>query len=281
VGIRRLIEFVAASCLVFLLTTGVSSADPVSGSGGAGPAVASSPPGIAELYKALRDERKILERQAERHVDSMEFLYSLAMALFASLLAVGAGLVVFQFGKTKKEIRDEMKEHLKKEAEAAVEKEAAELRRRHQSLKNEVDDLIAYKSRKVLWVGLSAEKERIQRIVTVMKAFGITNIEHIQGEEPDLVNRKRPDLVILSFDGTDSTRSLLRWIVDETVSERPVIPLLIFTYGQNSEQHRLGPDEFEILKGCDWYLPANVPATLITQTKVLLSRGRENYINLS
>jgi hypothetical protein len=31
------------------------------------------------------------------------------------------------------------------------------------------------------------------------------------------------------------------------------------------------------LKGFDWYLPANVPATLVAQAISLLKRGRDRY----
>jgi hypothetical protein len=161
--------------------------------------------------------------------------------------------------------------------DAAVEQEASRLKHRLQMLNEEVDDLTAYRSRKVLGVTPLREDDRIEPFISVFRAFSVSQAERINAETPNVVRERNPDLAILSFDATEGARSLLQWLVSELKTASPRIPLLIFTYSFGSEEIRLGKEEFGILKGFEWYLPANVPATLIAQAISLLKRGRDRY----
>lgn len=226
----------------------------------------------------LREERQALERQADRHVSSMEKLYDRGLYVIGAVLAIAVAVGTFamvlfswKFGKSEKELRNEIKSMMKGYAKESVDQEAEELKKRLRSIKDEVDDLNAYKSRKVVWVTYQ-DSRQVKPIIRVLHAFGITNINHLEVGSPDEITIDSPDLVILSFDKTDKGRSFLRGLVTRIRHARPPIPLLIFTYNYGGQEIRLGTEDFEILKGFDWYLPANVPATLISQTTALLRR---------
>ncbi len=226
---------------------------------------------IGKYGAMLHKERQALERQADRHIASVEKLYDRALYLIGVVSAIALGLFYWQFGKTRKELRDEIKDMMKGFARELVDQEAVELKSRLRSLKREVDDLNVYKSRKVVWATYQ-DGRRIEPIIRALNAFGITNIDCLEVDSPDVISLDNPDLVILSFDGTDKGRTFLCGVIKQIERSSPPIPLLIFTYNYGGPEIRLGTDDFKILKGFDWYLPANVPATLISHTTALLRR---------
>jgi hypothetical protein len=275
--------FIILAVVSFLPSAAAASQSTAQAVGAAAQAsqVAAKGPGATDVYQVLGEERKTLERQAQRHVESMEDLYNRALNLFMAFVVVGIGLFWYVFGKTKEEMRTEIQNQIKRAASTAVEDEVSELRHRQQMLKDDVDDLTAYKFRTLIWVAPPDEDKRIEPFIRVLRTFGISRVERIREETPNIVNQRNPDLVILSFNGTEQARSLLSWLVSEIKEADPSIPLLIFTYSFGSQETRLGNDDWEILKGFDWYLPANVPATLIAQTISLLKRGRGKYESAS
>lgn len=234
----------------------------------------------------LRDERLILEKQADRQIAGIERIYDRGLYLFgailgmiATILLIALGIFYWQFGRTRKELREEIRDMMKGYAKESVDQEAEELKRRLRLLRNEVDDINSYRSRSIVWVTYTNHKA-IEPTISALQSFHISNIfrAEIHGaDELELHGPGYPDLVILSFDGTDLGRQVLKKIVDQIKSAHAPIPLLIFTYNFGRQEIRLSQADFAILQGFDWYLPANVPATLISQTTSLLRRSRDTF----
>jgi hypothetical protein len=92
---RKLILLFVFFGFMPLISIGAQTAAPAAASTTQPNPPAAKSSGPTDLYQILRDERKTLERQADRHVQSMKDPYDRALYLIASLL--GVGLILFGY----------------------------------------------------------------------------------------------------------------------------------------------------------------------------------------
>lgn len=222
---------------------------------------------------SVMDERQILERQAERQFVSIEKLIDRALWVFGILGTALLGLFVWLFGQSRQDFKKSIAEKFEQQAQDIVEKEAAQLRQRYESLKEEVEDLSSYKRRQVTWVA----KPDANNHAMVQKALfssGIQNVFLVTPETDQEFEIGDPDLVVLTFDGSDEGKRLLSILVQRLKQQSPPVPLLIYTFLSGETPVRLAEAEHQILDGFDWYVPVNYPAQLLAQIQLLIRRNR-------
>ena len=223
----------------------------------------------------------MLERQADRQYAGLEKLTERGIWVGGIFVTAALAWIVWFFGKTKAETRTAVKEMFEQQGRSVLDAEAALLREQYQNLRAEVEELAAYKRRTVVWVAGAAAlagNERmlpaIDRVMSVLHGAGINNISRA---EPQLANQLEigdPDLVVLSFDGTEEAKALLKALVDCLKVKAPPVPLLIYTHAPGLPQVRLNAADIELLDDFDWYVPVNFPAQLVAQVQALLRRPR-------
>lgn len=223
--------------------------------------------------ESLAEERQILERQADRQYSGIEKLIDRILWVFGLLATAALGLFAWFFGKSKQDFKKTISETFEKQAQEIVEKEAEQLRQRYENIKAEVEDLSAYKRRQVAWVA-KPDAPSPEAVLKALHATGLQNISFVTPEAGKEFELGDPDLVILTFDGTDEGRRLLSVLVRNLKQKSPPVPLLIYTFSSGGTQVRLDKAELEILDGFDWYIPVNFPGQLLAQTQLLIRRSR-------
>jgi len=209
-------------------------------------------------YKdALKDERELLEKQAEKHFSALEKLYDTAIKIFGGILAAALLIGGFFFGKTLIEVKNFAREQTQAIVRSQLE---AEIRKELHA---------ALKARKVLWV-FSGADVTAKREITYLKQVGLEDVDPIT----DLAQfaPAQVGLVVFSYDKSPQGKERLKAIVERLA---PPIFLIIYTYNPNGAEVRLEDAEREILKGFDRYVPANFPATLVGHAKTLVLRGKD------
>ncbi|HMX29387.1 MAG TPA: hypothetical protein PLD20_31470 [Blastocatellia bacterium] len=210
-----------------------------------------------EYKDALKEERELLEKQAEKHYTALEKLYDTAIKIFGGILLATLLVGGFFFGKTLAEVknfaRGQTEAILRSQLEAEVRKELN----------------AALKARKVLWV-FSGDDVTATHEITYLKQVGLEDVAPIT----DLAqfSPAQAGLVIFSYDKSQSGKNKLKTIVEQL---HPPLFLIIYTYNPNGTEVRLEDAERGILKGFDRYVPANFPATLVGHAKTLVLRGRD------
>jgi len=209
-------------------------------------------------YKdALKDERELLEKQAEKHFAALEKLYDTAIKIFGGILAAALLIGGFFFGKTLIEVKNFAREQtqaiVRSQLEAEVRKELA----------------AALKARKILWV-FSGGDVTARREITYLKQVGLEEVAPIT--DIAQFTPSQAGLVIFSYDKSPQGKEKLKAVVEQL---DPPLFLIIYTYNPGGAEVRLEDAEREILKGFDRYVPANYPATLVGHAKTLVLRGRE------
>lgn len=222
---------------------------------------------------SLSEEREILERQADRQYSAFEKLTDKAIWVFGVILAAAIGLFAWFFGKSRQDFQRTIQESLERQAQEIVEREADRLRQSYASLRTEVDDLSSYKRRQVAWV-LKPDSPSPDPVLKALYALGLQNITLVTPEPGHGFELGEPDLVILTFDGSEEARRILSELVGRLKQESPPVPLLIYTFSAGIERVQLTRSEFEILDGFDWYVPVGFPAQLLAQTQLLIRRSR-------
>lgn len=228
----------------------------------------------------LNDERQLLEKQADRNFASIENLINRAIWVFGTILTAAVGSFLWLFGRSRKDFEDNIRKQIELEAHRIVENEADSLRQRYRDLKNQVDELSAYKQRPVVWV-FSRDEVKAQTELDALRMSGIENIQIVAPAPGESFELGEPDLVILSYDGTEEGIKRLKVIVERLKAETPPVSLLIYTYNPKGEEIRIRDDERAILKGFDWYVPVNFPSQLLAQSQLLLRRNRKSLGDLS
>lgn len=229
---------------------------------------------VRESRSELREERQLLEQQAERHFFYFDNFVNRVIWGLGVLAAVAVALLYWSFGRTRTEMKNTIKELFASEATSLIEREADQLRQKYKELKTQVDELAIFKDRGVTWVSLETV-DRMQVEIEALYALGLKNVQIITPVQSESLDIGTPDLVILSYNGTDEGKKLLKQIVDRLKNEAPPVFLIIYTYNpQETTEVRLNKEEREILAGFHWYVPTNFPAQLVLQTQLLIRRGQ-------
>jgi len=232
-----------------------------------------SAPSLREYREILKEERQLLEAQSEKHYARIDKLidrttYGLGLIAIAALSILGWG-----FGKTRSELRNLVHEQFEKLTSSLIQSEIDDLRGTVQEMKKEIEELRAFQKQSVVWVYFGNEI-KFQRELDALHATGIHEIQcltPVNGEDFEI---GEPDLVIFSYDGSEECVKRLSKIVEALKQQSPPVTLLIYTYNPEGPELRLKEAEMKILKDFLWFVPVNVPSTLIAQTQLLIRKER-------
>jgi hypothetical protein len=249
------------------------------------PSPETSPTSISlkDYREILENERKLLNDESEKYYARIDSLINRTTWAIGVIGVFAVAVMGFLIGKTRKELQELVKEQVKLQTAAfietemilvrrSVETEVATLRTSIQELQAEVNSLRAFQNQLIVWVFAGVEMDA-QSEMDALRQTGLNNISVITPGENEGFDLGEPDLVILSFDGTDEGRRRLQIIVAALREKAPPVSLLIYTYNPDREI-RLQPADWQILEGFRWFLPVNFPTTLISQTQTLIRTNR-------
>jgi hypothetical protein len=249
------------------------------------PSPVASPNSISlkDYREILENERKLLNDESEKYYNRIDSLINRTTWAIGAIGVFAVAVMGFLIGKTRKELQELVKEQVKLQTAAfietemtslrsSVESEAATLRTSIQEIQAEVNSLRAFQNQLIVWVFAGTEMDA-QPEMDALRQTGLSNISVLTPGEEEGFELGEPDLVILSFDGTDEGRRRLQIIVAALREKSPPVSLLIYTYNPNMEV-RLQEADWAILEGFRWFLPVNFPTTLISQAQTLVRTNR-------
>jgi len=240
---------------------------------------------LREYREVLENERKILEDQSKEYYTRVEkFAY-------LSLVALGFGFTgviwffKWMFGQTRTEIISQLKSELQSSVLSAAKDELERFKREkieplnaeYQRLQEQFEIINSFGSQQVVWL-LRENMPRPEGEIVALHSVGLTHVitaaPKVDSEVDIKETLEKADLVIITFDGSAESRTLLRNAATTLKFRQPPISLLIYTYGFYLENKpvQLCSDDLEYLKGLSSFAPANFPATLISQAQSLLTR---------
>lgn len=214
-----------------------------------------------EYREFIKDEREALAKQAEQHFTKVNNLFDRmlwALTVFASFLLGAAGWL---FWKSRSDFRLEAQRIYQEQLGAAINET-------RDKLAAEVALITGYKSRKIAWV-IQPGKPSIEREKNALKQFGLREIPVLSPKLGEEVNVDAYDLIILSYDDKDEDRRLLELIIQSIKQKAPAVWLLVYTYNSEGKPFEIHREEVltkDYIKDFYWYVPANFPATLVSQT---------------
>lgn len=234
---------------------------------------------LKDYREVLENERKLLEEQSEKYYNRIDSLINRTTWAIGIIGVVAAGLFTFMIGKTLKEMQGFVKDQVKQQAttlidtemsnlRTSLESEAATLRTLIQELQDQVNKLRSVQNQQIVWVFAGTEMNA-QAEMDALRDSGLTNISVLTPEVDEAFEIGEPDLVILSFNGTDEGRRRLRTIITALREKSPPVSLLIYTYNSDAEV-RLQQADWDLLDGFLWFLPVNFPTTLLSQAQALI-----------
>jgi hypothetical protein len=140
-------------------------------------------------------------------------------------------------------------------------------------LRAQIDQLQAFQNQSVTWV-FSGDTVDAEEEIQALHSTGLDNIRILAPTDVNLIELGEPDLVILSYDGTDEGRNRLGKIATILKELSPPVFLLIYTYRRTAPAIRIEQAETTKLGDFRWYQPVNFPTSLITQTQLLIRKRR-------
>lgn len=247
--------------------------------------------GIIEIAKenreALKEQRELLEKQADRHLAHVSSMLNVALSVFGSIFLLGAGALTYVLGKSFRELRNNIKTTFETQTKQLIDSEVTELRSMLSSLKQEVVAALQYRFARVVWIQpwelaslAGGDRDRIekrrdseQKIMEALAATGVTKIEQVTPVAGSTLEIGSTVLVIFSFESTEDCRRVLSSTITAIKNMSPPPIVLLYTYDPSGNQNSLRPEDWEILKGYDWFVPVNFVPQLITQVLTLLRRA--------
>jgi hypothetical protein len=250
-------------------TPAASPAAPKIGAASAPPSDATGADSRGAAAEELRFDRELLERQADRHVASIEALFNRATWALGGILSVAAALLLWLFGSSRKELQRSLAQTMREKAEEVVESEGKALRRRYQGLQDQVEAFLDYRNRPITWIARD-EDTASPDVLDRLHAAGLQNINLVTPEVNRPFEVGTPDLLIISYDGSNEAFRRLEIAVRAGSDLSPPFPLLIYTFNHGGPELRLGEREMALLGEYRWYLPVNFPVQLVSQVSSFL-----------
>src|SRR6185503_14127121 len=213
---------------------------------------------LREYRDILENERKLLNEESEKYYARIDSLINRTTWAIGVIGVFAVAVMGFLIGKTRKELQELVKEQVKLQTSAfietemalvrkSVEAEAATVRASIQEIQAEVNSLRAFQNQLIVWVFAGTEMDA-QPEMDALRQIGLSNISILTPGEDEDFDLGEPDLVILSFDGTDEGRRRLQIIVAALREKSPPVSLLIYTYNPDREV-RLQQADWAILEG--------------------------------
>jgi hypothetical protein len=218
--------------------------------------------------KRFIEERQILENQADRQYGQLKDVFEWTVKGLGLLIALGCGVFFFFFGRNRKELRELVDDVLRKEIDKIVSQDIEPVRERLARLQSGVDQLLSFKDRRVVWV--ADTKDDIDATLSAFSNSGLSRIEVQTPEKATDVNVTGGDLVILSYDGTENAKQVLKKVVEQLKTRGHAVHLILHTYGDGSSVVRVDAEEMKLLASLKWFSMANFPSTMISQVVSLV-----------
>jgi hypothetical protein len=269
---------------ILLLVICIGSASAQAPSPSPQPSSASSEISLQQYREILEHERQLMEQQSEKYYARIDSLINRTLSVLGVIAAVALGLFVWQFGKTRKELKDTVHEQFQSQVASLIDSDMKTLKESVgseitvlnasvQSLRTQVEELQAYQNQRIVWV-FSGTEMNAQQELDALHASGLQKIKIFTPPNANELEMGEPDLVIFSFNGTDEGRRRLEKIVTNLQTKSPPVSLLIYTYNPEGNEIRLGESERRILQNFLWSVPVNFPTTLLAQTQLLIRTRR-------
>ena len=219
----------------------------------------------------IRLEREMLERQADRQMEAVRFLFQLSLGALGLIAGAAALLFTFFFGSTKKELKESLHTEAERQVVELVEKEAQSVRQRLRDLQAEIDALQAHRRRPISWVTADSEEPDTD-LLAAMNAAGLSNVQVVSPQTGQPFSIGSPDLVILCYDASAESSRRLALTLDSLRDRSPPVPIVVHTFGSGRAPARISQADEQLLSTYRWYVPTNVPLQLIAQASALLTR---------
>jgi len=227
---------------------------------------------LNNLYKGSKDS-----------FDSLIRCAAWLVALIITLLTVMVGIAATLFWKKERTLKERLENHFDeiKALENHVEKMNAEFKARlteletlkhdyesalseHQRLKKELQPIIAYRDKKIIWAyevtGVNATQE-----IEEIRNQGFRNVSEYAPDEEKNLSSSECDCLIYHYRNTQTAGQRLKEILSVLKAfDRPV-PLIIYTY-----PNRIAPDQMALLSEYRNYIISNMPLTLISYLNSLI-----------
>lgn len=225
------------------------------------------------LIASVREERRVLEAQADRQYAQLGTLIGWASGLLGLFAVLFSAAVAWFMGSTRRDARTFVEEYIEREAREKIQvqiskfqeqvgAEAEQLRDLLTGMKRQLDDLNAFRAKRVVWVHdgrtpISAEERLLEhagvRIDTLVPVDGMP------------VDPLPADLVVLTHDGSDKADDILAKLVDRLRDNLSPIPMLVYTKTRLSAVGESQAARYA------WLQPVNYPLTLLANTMSLLT----------
>jgi hypothetical protein len=242
-----------------------------------------------DYQDVLRTEREELQKQAKEDFDRMERLQDRVFYGVVLLGGIILGLIGFLFGQTRKDVKAQLTDEIGKSVRSQIEqgvlskvkaqieeqlKQLEEMNREmtavqagYQKLDSELKQIQSYKDRLILWF-FSGETNTAEREIAALKNAGFENVRPQMlkvGEHFELGN---PDLVIFSYDESEEGERRLKVIASLMKKNTPDGWLMIHSSSNNA----IKKEKEGVILGDLWYVPANFPATIVTNAMALIRK---------
>lgn len=242
-----------------------------------------------DYQEALKTEREELQRQARENFDRMDRMQDRVFYGVVILGGVILTMMGFLFGQTRKDVKTQLTDEISKSVRGQIEQEVLdkvkaqievqikqleEMNREmmavqagYQKLDSELKQIQSYKDRLILWF-FSGETNTAEREIAALKNAGFENVRPQMlkiGEHFELGN---PDLVIFSYDESEEGERRLRVIASLMKKNTPDVWLLI----HSSSNSAIKKEKEGAILGDLWYVPANFPATVVTNAMALIRK---------
>lgn len=242
-----------------------------------------------DYQDVLKAEREELQKQARENFDRMEKMQDRVFYGVVLLGGIILGVIGFLFGQTRKDVKAQLTDEISKSVRSQIEQEVLskvkaqieeqvkqleEMNREmsavqagYQKLDSELKQIQSYKDRLILWF-FSGETNTAEREIAALKNAGFENVRPQIlkiGEHFELGN---PDLVILSYDESEEGERRLKVIASLMKKNTPDVWLMIHSSSNNA----IKKEKEGITLGDLWYVPANFPATVVTNAIALIRK---------
>jgi hypothetical protein len=210
----------------------------------------------SDTVEAIRYEREVLERQADRQMSAVLTLAQIATGVVSAIFAIAAAIFFWLFGSTRKELRESLHETANKQIQDLVEKQAELVRKRVQRIEAELDALRGQRS-VITWIARD-EADANNEVLALLQTRDI-DVSAVLPDEGQPFEVGNPELVVISYLATAEGRRRIEEVIRQLRDRTPQVPIVVYTFGAQLEANRLRPEDEAVLGEYRWYVPANFP----------------------
>jgi len=205
------------------------------------------------------DPNKDYRDMFDKLLDRATWVFGIVGGFMMLLGTVIVGLVLWTLGQSRKEAKLAFFEEMKNRGLINFEAE-------YRSLQMQINAFNAFKDRRVDWIRPASVAEPKKEIIFLERA----GLKHVSSRaitaEQKAIMLNDPDLVILSFDGSEQSKELVKLVVGLLKQSQKEVPVLVYA----PLGLRIPDEEMKLLNETALHASANFPATLVTQALELV-----------